>query len=135
MKTGKSKSSGVGIGAAMTSVLLVIVAKLGCCGLPVLAALLGALGISSTWRSMLEPDRPLFIGVAICGVGYSFFKVYGPRRKGCGCSCGPSRFAKVSVWVCALLVVGMLLHLALTKHTKAAEERTSCGCNCAPSKQ
>jgi membrane-bound ClpP family serine protease len=123
MKNNQNRSVGIGIGAAVSGIFLFVLAKLGCCGLPVLVAMLGALGVSGSFLTKLEPLRPLFIILAICGVAYSFFKVYGPRRQ--GCTCAPSTFTKITVWTSALLVVGMLSYLAVQSY-KA--KTSACGC-------
>lgn len=80
MKT-ESKTSK---GAATTGILAALAAS-SCCISPVIAAIAGVGGISSS-LSWMEPLRPYLIGLAIIAIGYAWYVHLKPKKDDdCGC--------------------------------------------------
>lgn len=80
MKTKDNKSKG----AAATGIIAALAAS-SCCIPPVIAAIAGIGGISSS-LSWMEPLRPYLIVVAIIAIGYAWYAHLKPKKADdCGC--------------------------------------------------
>ena len=80
MKTENKTSKG----AATTGILAALAAS-SCCIPPVIAAIAGVGGISSS-LSWMEPLRPYLIGLAIIAIGYAWYVHLKPKKDDdCGC--------------------------------------------------
>ena len=70
--------------AATTGILAALAAS-SCCIPPVIAAVAGVGGISSS-LSWMEPLRPYMIGMAILAIGYAWYAHFKPKKADdCGC--------------------------------------------------
>lgn len=95
------------VGAIVSAIAVSI-----CCLGPLLLLVLGVGGVWMVSFSGLEPYRPIFMTAAVILLGMSFYKVYGKPKKGCAadsCCANPEaeRVKKITLWVAAVLVVGL----------------------------
>lgn len=98
---------GLLVGAIVSAITFSI-----CCLGPLLLLLLGVGGAWMVSFSGLEPYRPVFMMVAVIFLGVSFYKVYGKSKKDSAsesCCANPKaeRVKKITLWVVAVLVVGL----------------------------
>ena len=85
MEKGNSKK------AIITGVIAALAAS-SCCIPPLIAAIAGIGGASSS-LSWMEPFRPYLIGVAIIAIGYAWFAHLKPKKvDNCGCEIEPPKF-------------------------------------------
>lgn len=85
MKKGNSKK------AIITGVIAALAAS-SCCIPPLIAAIAGIGGASSS-LSWMEPFRPYLIGVAIIAIGYAWFAHLKPKKvDNCGCEIETPKF-------------------------------------------
>ncbi len=88
MSTENSKSNkkkGTGKGVATTGIFAALAAS-SCCIPPVIAAVAGIGGISSS-LSWMEPLRPWLIGLAVIAIGYAWYAHFKPATADdCGCA-------------------------------------------------
>jgi mercuric ion transport protein len=82
-----------------------------CCVAPLV---LVSAGLGGAWLAnlqLLEPYRPVFIGVALAALGFAGWRIYRPTACAPGQVCAvPSvrRGYKIGFWIVAVLLVGML---------------------------
>ena len=90
-----------------------IAASICCIGPLVLLAL----GISGAWISnltILEPYRPIFIGITLLFLGYAFYRVYRkPKEEECepGSYCAnpySTRINKTALWIVTVIALGLM---------------------------
>jgi mercuric ion transport protein len=74
----------IGKGSVLTGLIAAIAAS-SCCIPPVLTAIAGVSGVSTSF-SWMEPFRPYLIGVAILAIGYAWYMHLKPKNEDdCGC--------------------------------------------------
>ncbi len=101
MSTTKSK------GAVFTGVLAAIAAS-SCCISPVIAAIAGAGGASSS-LSWMEPYRPYLIGLAVLAIGYAWYAH--PRSKqedDCGCDIEKPKWYQTRTFLISMTIFAIL---------------------------
>lgn len=83
-----------------------------CCVVPLV---LVSAGLGGAWLAnlqLLEPFRPLFIGIALAAVGFAGWRIYRPAAEcGSGQACTVPRVRRgfrIAFWVVAALLVAML---------------------------
>lgn len=85
MEKGNSKK------AIITGVIAALAAS-SCCIPPLIAAIAGIGGASSS-LSWMEPFRPYLIGIAIIAIGYAWYAHLNPKKvDDCGCEIEPPKF-------------------------------------------
>ena len=101
----KTDSSKSGI---ITGVIAAIAAS-SCCIPPVIAAIAGVGGASSS-LSWMEPFRPYLIGLAVIAIGYAWYNHIKPKEEDdCGCEIGKPKFYQTRFFL-----IGMTLFATLS---------------------
>ncbi|UJS26371.1 mercuric transporter MerT family protein [Thiothrix winogradskyi] len=97
----------------IASVLAAVGASVCCVGPLVLLAL----GISGAWIShltLMEPFRPLFIGLTLLFLALTFYRLYWrPRQCVIGAACADSNVLRRQRWLFWLVTVALLALLAV----------------------
>lgn len=120
----KSKTIWTTIMGVLSSILAML-GLVGCCGLPILASILAALGIGASQLSFFAEYRWWFIGFAILSLLFGFYQVYFKKKGSC---CGTEKensccvsesgkiskpksqlFQKIFLWAGAIIIVAMLV--------------------------
>lgn len=102
MKNNNSK------GAVATGVIAALAAS-SCCIPPIIAAIAGIGGASSS-LSWMEPLRPYLIGLAIIAIGYAWFSHLKPKKADdCGCEIEKPKFYQKRGFL-----IGMTLFAAIS---------------------
>lgn len=97
-----------GKGAITTGVLAAIAAS-SCCLPPLIAALAGVGGFSSS-LSWIEPLRPYLIGLAVIAIGYAWYVHLKPKQEdSCGCSIEKPKWYQTRSFL-----IGMTIFAALS---------------------
>lgn len=90
-------------GAAATGIIAAIAAS-SCCIPPVIAAIAGVGGISSS-LSWMEPLRPYLIGLAVVGIGYAWYVNLKPKQlDDCGCEIDKPKFYQTKGFLIGMTV-------------------------------
>lgn len=111
--------------AGVLSSFLALLGVIGCCGLPILAGILAALGIGASQLSFFAEYRWWFIGFAILSLLFGFYQVYFKKKGSCcgtdkenNCCAGESGktgksktqlFQKIFLWAGAAIIATMLI--------------------------
>ena len=120
----KSKTIWTTIMGVLSSILAML-GLVGCCGLPILAGILAALGIGASQLSFFAEYRWWFIGFAILSLLFGFYQVYFKKKGSCcgtekenSCCASESEktgkpksrlFQKIFLWTGAVIIVAMLV--------------------------
>lgn len=117
------------IGSVIAGVLSSVFAFLGivsCCGMPILAGVLAALGIGASQLSFFAEYKGLFIAFAILSLIYGFYQAYFKKGKSCCVSSDTKEKAKkksvlpkVFLWIGTIIT---LLVLFMETPENAASE-------------
>ncbi len=107
-----NEQSHAGRWSGLGAVLSALAASICCVG-PLVLVALGAGGAWASRLAVLEPYRPLFIGVTLALLGLSFYRAYGKPRASCAadgaCAVPKSqRVTRAVLWVVTALVVALL---------------------------
>lgn len=95
-------------GAVITGVIAALAAS-SCCIPPIIAAIAGIGGASSS-LSWMEPLRPYLIGLAIVAIGYAWFSHLKPKKaEDCGCEIEKPKFYQKRGFL-----IGMTLFAAIS---------------------
>lgn len=104
------KSSNKGLVGA----ILAAIAASVCCVGPLLLLGLGAGGAWVGNLTAMEPFRPYLMGITLVLLGYAFYSIYSkPKAEACepGSYCAnpkSEKINKISLWIVAILVLGLL---------------------------
>ncbi len=93
---------------AITTGLIAAIAASSCCIPPLIAALAGVGGISSSF-SWVEPLRPYLIGLAIFAISYAWFVHFKSKKDDCGCKSEQPKWYQTKVFL-----LGMTLFAGLS---------------------
>ena len=94
---------------AVTTGLLAAIAASSCCIPPIIAAIAGVGGISSS-LSWMEPLRPYLVGLAIIAIGYAWYAHLKPKTADdCGCEIEKPKFYQTKGFL-----IGMTLFAAIS---------------------
>lgn len=94
-------------GAVLTGVVAAIAAS-SCCIPPVLAAIAGVGGASSS-MSWMEPYRPYLIGLAILAIGYAWYSHFKPKEADdCGCDIEKSKWYQSKTFLISMTLFAVL---------------------------
>jgi len=102
-----SQASGRAYWVGLFSGIAALLGGIGCCGLPLLTATLGTVGIGSTFFTILQPYQPFFIGLAVSALGFEFFKAYRPSPVNTCCT-GASKTKKVMLWSTLVVLTALI---------------------------
>ncbi len=107
-----SAQSNTGKWSVLGAVVTALAASVCCFG-PLILLTLGVGGAWASRLAVLEPYRPLFIGVTLALLGLSFYRAYGKPGASCAadgaCAVPKSqRLTRAVLWVMTALVVALL---------------------------
>lgn len=91
---------------ALAAVLAAGVASACCIG-PVAFVLLGA-GAAGASLAVLEPYRPLLLGLTAVLLGGAFYVAYRPTADCDACSAASQKRTRIAVWIAAALAAALL---------------------------
>lgn len=125
--------------AGILSSVFAFLGVVSCCGMPILAGVLAALGIGASQLSFFVEYRGWFIAFAIISLLFGFYQIY--FKRSCSCCCeenGSDKslkkqarargFQKIFLWVGAVIIL-VLLFVG-----NRAKQPTS-GSSCCPTQQ
>lgn len=90
------------------SSLLALLGVVSCCGMPILAAILAALGIGATQLSFFAQYRGWFIGFAIASLLFGFWRAYFRKRPACCTSSKTTFVQKAFLWMGTILLAWVI---------------------------
>lgn len=106
--------------AGLLSSVFAFLGIVSCCGMPILAGVLAALGIGASQLSFFVEFRGWFIAFAIISLLFGFYQVY--FKRSCSCCCEETAsdkslkkqarargFQKMFLWVGAVIILVLLL--------------------------
>lgn len=106
--------------AGILSSVFAFLGIVSCCGMPILAGILAALGIGASQLSFFVEYRGWFIAFAILSLLFGFYQVY--LKRPCSCCCQENAsdkslkkqartrgFQKIFLWAGALIILVLLI--------------------------
>ncbi|MCL3782160.1 hypothetical protein EMN47_17365 [Prolixibacteraceae bacterium JC049] len=110
------------------SSIMAFLGLVGCCGFPVLAAVLAWLGIGAAQLSILSQYQNLFIVIALVAIAYGFFVVYliNKKTKDAALSCCSSKSARSDKWAKWLLWLSLLAVISTFFIDEKEEQSDNC---------
>ncbi|MGL4944328.1 MAG: hypothetical protein ACRC46_14195 [Thermoguttaceae bacterium] len=135
--------------AGILSSGLVLLGMVTCCGMPLLAGILAAVGVGASQLSFLAKYQGMFMGIAIASLMFGFYQAYFAKKASCcggateepqGCCCcasdatastvpKPSRFLqyqKIFLWIGAAVVGAVLVFSGNSSTTNNTDADSSC---------
>lgn len=93
---------------AITTGILAAIAASSCCLPPLITALAGVGGVSSS-LSWIEPLRPYLIGLAVIAIGYAWFvHLKSKKQDDCGCSVEKPKWYQTRAFLVGMTVFAFL---------------------------
>jgi copper chaperone CopZ len=94
-------------GAVFTGLVAALAAS-SCCIPPIIAAIAGIGGASSS-MSWVEPFRPYLIGLAVVAIGYAWYSHLKQKKEDdCGCSIGKPKWYQTRTFLVSMTVFAVL---------------------------
>ena len=129
--------------AGILSSVFAFLGIVSCCGMPILAGVLAALGIGASQLSFFAEYKGLFIAFAIVSLIYGFYQAYFKKGKSCCASSDTKEKAKkksvlpkVFLWIGTIITLLVLFietpENAVSKTSKCCPSQVSnpCGSGC-----